>query len=86
MVVGESTVLFLSCLVAPVFLLATCRSLTSFFPIESFKGFLQLYPRYFEGVPLGYQKFVLGVSCQTTRDVAESEMIDLSKLEVVEYP
>ena len=88
MVVGENMVLSLSRLVAPVFpfLLATCGSLTSFFSIESFEGFFQKYPRYFEGVPLGYQKFVFDVSCQATRNVAESEVIDLSKLEVVEYP
>ena len=60
--------------------------MTRFFSIESFEGFFQKYPHYFEGVPLGYQKFVFDVSCQATRDVAESEMIDLSKLEVVEYP
>ena len=29
---------------------------------------------------------MFGVSCQAARDVAESEMIDLSKLEVVKYP
>ena len=67
------------------FLLVTCGSLTSFFSIESFEGFFQKYPRYFEGVPLGHQKFVFDVSCQTARNVAESEVINLSKLEVVEY-
>jgi hypothetical protein len=72
--------------VAPAFLLATCRSLTGFFSIKSFEGLFQEYPRYFEGVPLSYQKFVFDVSCQATRDMAESEMVDLSKLEVVEYP
>ena len=66
-------------------LLATCGSLTSFFSIESFKGFFQKYPRYFEGVPLSYEKLVFDVSCQTTRNVAESEVIDLSKLKIVEY-
>ena len=86
MVVGENMVSFLSHSMAPVFLLVTCGSLTSFFSIESFEGFFQKYPRYFEGVPLGYQKFVFDVSCQTARNVAESEVIDLSKLEVVEYP
>ena len=85
MVVGESKVLSLFCPGAPV-LLATCGSLTGFFSIKSFEGFFQKYPRYFEGVPRGYQKFVFDVSCQATRNVAESEVIDLSKLEVVEYP
>ena len=60
--------------------------LPGFFSIKSFEGFFQKYPRYFEGVPLGYQKFVFDVSCQTTRNVAQSEVIDLSKLEIVEYP
>ena len=66
-------------------LLATCGSLISFFSIESFEGFFQKYPRYFEGVPLSYEKLVFDVSCQTTRNVAESEVIDLSKLKIVEY-
>ena len=67
-------------------LLATCGSLTGFFPIESFESFFQKYPRYFKGVPLGYQKFVFDVSCQTARNVAESEVINLSELKIVEYP
>ena len=67
-------------------LLATCGSLTHFFSIESFKGFFQEYPRYFEGVPLGYKEFVFDVSHDTTRDMAESKVIDLSELEVMEYP
>jgi hypothetical protein len=79
-------VLVLFHLTAPALLLATCGSLTSFFSIKSFEGFFQKYPRYFEGVPLGYQKFVFDISYHTARNVAESEMIDLSKLEVVEYP
>ena len=62
------------------FLLAACGSLAGFFSIESFEGFFQKYPRYFEGVPLGYQEFVFDVSSYTARNVAESEMIDLSKL------
>ena len=85
MVVGESRVLSLFRSRAPVFLLAARRSLTGFFSIESFEGFFQKYPRYFEGVPLGYKEFVFDVSCQTTRNMAESEMIDLSQLEVMEY-
>ena len=68
------------------FLLATCGSSTRFFSIESFEGFFQKYPRYFEGVPLGYKKLVLDISCQATHDMAESKVIDLSELEVMEYP
>ena len=67
------------------FLLATCGSLTSFFSIESFKSFFQEYPRYFEGVPLSYEKFVFNVPCYTARDMAESEMVGLSKSQGVEY-
>ena len=67
------------------FLLAACGGLTSFLSIESFQGFFQEYPRYFEGVPLGDQEFVFGVSGYTARDMAESEVIDLSELESVEY-
>ena len=33
-------------------LLATCGGLTGFLSVESFQGFFQEYPRYFEGVPL----------------------------------
>ena len=65
--------------------LTTCGSLSSFFSIESFKGFFQKYPRYFEGVPLGYKKFVFDVPYYTARDVAESEVVDLSKSKGVEY-
>ena len=54
------------------FLLATCGGLTGLFSIESFEGFFQKYPRYFEGVPLGYQELVFDVSYHATRDVAES--------------
>ena len=80
MVVGENVVLFVSRSTAPVFLLATCGSLTGFFSIESFEGLFQKYPRYFEGVPLGYQKFVFDVSCYAARNMAKSEVINLSKL------
>jgi hypothetical protein len=59
------------------FLLTACGSLTGFFSTESFEGFFQKYPRYFEGVPLGYQKFVFDVSCYTARNMAESEVIGL---------
>ena len=54
------------------FLLMTCGSLAGFFSIESFEGFFQEYPRYFEGVPLGYQEFVFDVSYHAARNVAES--------------
>ena len=67
------------------FLLSACRSLTGFFSVESLKGFFQEYPRYFEGVPLSYKKFVFDVSDHTTRDMAESEVVDLSKSEGTEY-
>ena len=66
-------------------LLATCGSLASFFSIESFKGFFQEYPRYLEGIPLSYKEFVFNVSCYTTRDMAKSEVVGLSKSEGVEY-
>ena len=46
--------------------------MTGFFSIESFEGFFQKYPRYFEGVPLGYQELVFDVSYHATRDMAES--------------
>ena len=85
MVVGENKVLLLVRSRAPVFLLVTCRRLIGFFSIESFEGFFQEYPSYFEGVPLGYKKFVFDVSCYTTCNMAESEVIGLSELEVVEY-
>ena len=86
MVVGENEVSFLLCSRAPVFLLTACRSLTSFFSIKSFEGFLQEYPRYFEGVPLSYKEFMFNISDHTTRDMAESEVVNLSKSEDLEYP
>ena len=66
-------------------LLTACGSLTSFFSVESFKGFFQEYPRYFEGVPLGYEEFMFDVSYYATRDVAKPEVVGLSKSEGVEY-
>ena len=63
----------------------TCGSLTSFFSVESFEGFFQEYPCYLEGVPLGYEEFVFDVSGYTARDMAELEVVDLSKSEGVEY-
>ena len=59
--------------------------MTSFFSVKSFKGFFQKYPRYFEGVPLGYKQFVFDVPCYATHDMAESEVVGLSKSEGVEY-
>ena len=67
------------------FLLAACGGLTGFFSIESFKGFLQEYPCYLEGVPLSYEEFVFDVPCYTARNMAESEVVGLSKSEGVEY-
>ena len=67
------------------FLLATCRSLTSFFSVESFEGFFQEYPRYFEGIPLSYKEFVFDIPCHTACDMAKSKVIGLSKSEGVEY-
>jgi hypothetical protein len=84
MVVGESKVLSLFCPGAPV-LLATCGSLTGFFSIKSFEGFFQKYPRYLERVPLGYKKFVFDISDHAARDMAKSEMVNLSKSEGMEY-
>ena len=59
--------------------------MTSFFSVESFKGFLQEYPRYFEGIPLSYEEFVFDVSCYTAHNVAELKVVGLSKSEGVEY-
>ena len=83
--VGENGVSFLLCQRAPVFLLTTCRRLTSFLSVELFEGFFQKYPRYFEGVPLSYEEFVFNVSNHAARDMAKSEMVDLSKSKGVEY-
>ena len=66
-------------------LLATCRSLTSFFSVKSFDGFFEKYPRYFEGVPLSYEEFMFDVPCYTARDMAELKVVGLSKSEGVEY-
>ena len=59
--------------------------MTGFFSVESFKGFLQKYPRYLEGVPLSYEEFVFNVSGYAARDVAKPKVVDLSKSEGVEY-
>ena len=66
-------------------LLAASRRLIDVFLIESFKGFFQEYPRYFEGVPLSYKKFVFDISYDAARDVTELEVIGLSKSKGVEY-
>ena len=60
------------------FLLATCRGLSCFSFVKLFKGFFQEYPRYFEGVPLGYEEFVFDVLFDTTRDVAKPQVKRLS--------
>ena len=78
MVVRESEVSFARDQRAPVFLLATCRGLTSFSSVKSFQGFFQEYPRYFEGVPLGYEELVFNISFDATRNVAESHVKRLS--------
>ena len=68
------------------FLLMTSGGLARLFSIESFECFFQKDPRYFKGVPLSYEEFVFDVPDYTTGNVAESEMIDLSKSEGLEYP
>jgi hypothetical protein len=59
--------------------------LTGFFSVESFEGFFQKYPRYFEGIPLCYEEFVFDISCYTARDMAKSKVVGLSTSEGVEY-
>ena len=59
--------------------------MTSFFSVKSFKGFLQKYPRYFEGVPLSYEEFMFKVPDCTARNMAELEVVGLSKSKGVEY-
>ena len=74
MVVGESMVSLLLCLVTPVFLLTTSGGLAWFgvLSIEAFECFSQIDPGYLEGIPLGDQEFVFDISLYSTRDVAES--------------
>ena len=67
------------------FLLVTSGGLTRLFSIESFKCFFQKDPRYFKGVPLSYEEFVFDIPDYTAGDMAELEMVDLSKLESLEY-
>ena len=59
--------------------------MTGFFSVESFKGFFQEYPHYFEGIPLSYEEFMFDISCYTAHNVAESEVVGLSKSEGMEY-
>ena len=63
----------------------TGGGLTCFFSIKSFDGFFEEYPRYFKGVPLSYEEFVFDVSDYAAGNMAESEVIGLSKSEGVEY-
>ena len=65
--------------------MATGGGLSRFFSVESFDSFFQEYPRYFKGVPLRYQEFVFDVSDYAARNVTETEVIDLSKSEGLEY-
>ena len=67
------------------FSLVTSGSLIGFFSVESFEGFFQEYPRYFEGVPLSYEEFVFDIPCYTARDMTKSKMVGLSKSESMEY-
>ena len=86
MAVGESKVSFLLYQESPAFLLLTGGSLVCLFSIESFECFFQQDPRYFKRVPLSYEEFVFDVPNHTARNVAKSEMIDLSKSKGLEYP
>ena len=67
-------------------LLVTRGGLARFFSIESFECFFQKDPRYFKGVPLSYEEFVFDIPDYAAGDMAESEMVDLSKSESLEYP
>ena len=60
------------------FLLSACRGLSNFSSVKSFEGFFQKYPRYFEGIPLSYEKFVFDISFDTARNVTESGVKRLS--------
>ena len=66
-------------------LLATSRGLVRLFSVKSFECFFQEYPRYFKGVPLSYEEFVFDIPDYAAGNMAESEMVDLSKLEGLEY-
>ena len=74
MVAEENVVLSLSCLVTPVFLLATGGGLawSGVFLIEAFECFSQTDPSCLKGVPLSDQQFVFNVSLDAAHDVAES--------------
>ena len=47
--------------------------------LKSFEGFFEENPGHFQGVPLGDQKFVFGVSFDATHNVAELEVKGLSE-------
>ena len=59
--------------------------MTRLFSVKSFECFFQEYPRYFEGVPLSYEKFVFDIPDYAAGNMAESEVIDLSESEGLEY-
>ena len=60
------------------FLLATCRGLSNFSSVKSFEGLFQEYPRYFKGIPLGYEELVFDISFDATRNVAKPRVKRLS--------
>ena len=53
------------------FLLA-CGGLSNLFSAKALASFFQKYPRYFEGVPLGYKEFVFNISFDAAHNVAKS--------------
>ena len=67
------------------FLLMTSGGLIRLFSIESFERFFQKNPRYFKGVPLSYEEFAFDIPDYAAGNMAESEMVDLSKSEGLEY-
>jgi hypothetical protein len=67
------------------FLLTIGGGLTHFLSVKSFESFFQEYSRYFEGVPLSYEEFVFDIPDYAAGNMAESEMVNLSKSEGLEY-
>ena len=67
------------------FSLVTRGGLTHLFSVESFECFFQKDPRYFKGVPLSYKEFVFDIPDYAAGNMAESEMVNLSKSESLEY-
>ena len=63
----------------------TSGGLARLFSIESFECFFQKDPRYFKGVPLSYEEFVFDIPDYATGNMAESEVVDLSESEGLEY-